>query len=438
MQNERPSFDESSRQQRALLRLVELTALGCIVFAVVMDSPGEVLRGIVRILMPTDILITDFIDLGGLGGAFAQAGLLTLLVCAAYRVTGAPVNGAAVGCLYMLLGFALFGKTLVNVWPIIAGVALFCALRKEPFRDHLTTAVFATALAPVFTEIAFNSALPRAVSVPLGAVTALLIGFVVPVVARQLFRAHNGFSLYNMGFSAGILGVVVIAVFQSYGLTPQPPMVWTSGHDTPLLILLVLMIGSLVGTALLVERRPWSGLRNLLRETGQDPADFLTGHGAGPTLLNMAAVGAIGTVAVLAVGADLNGPVVGGIVSIIGFGACGKHMVNIVPVMLGVLLGVLAKPFGLTDPGVVWAMLFGTCLAPISGRFGPHWGLLAGFLHVSVGQVTGAFTAGLNLYGNGFAAGLVAAVVSPVALMLHRCRRRDRDGPQELVEIPAA
>ena len=124
--------------------------------------------------------------------------------------------------------------------------------------------------------------------------------------------------------------------------------------------------------------------------------------------------------------------------SIIGFGACGKHMVNIVPVMLGVLLGVLAKPFGLTDPGVVWAMLFGTCLAPISGRFGPHWGLLAGFLHVSVGQVTGAFTAGLNLYGNGFAAGLVAAVVSPVALMLHRCRRRDRDGPQELVEIPAA
>ena len=75
MQNERPSFDESSRQQRALLRLVELTALGCIVFAVVMDSPGEVLRGIVRILMPTDILITDFIDLGGLGGAFAQAGL---------------------------------------------------------------------------------------------------------------------------------------------------------------------------------------------------------------------------------------------------------------------------------------------------------------------------------------------------------------------------
>ena len=100
----------------------------------------------------------------------------------------------------------------------------------------------------------------------------------------------------------------------------------------------------------------------------------------------------------------------------------------------------VGKPPGLYDQyrGVVWAMLFGTCLAPISGRFGPHWGLLAGFLHVSVGQVTGAFTVGLNLYGNGFAAGLVAAVVSPVALMLHRCRRRDRDGPQELVEIPAA
>ncbi|MFF3494446.1 DUF1576 domain-containing protein [Streptomyces sp. NPDC002795] len=415
---------------------MSLTALGCVVFGFLVDTPAEVVRGIGRIVIAPDILITDFVDLGGVGGAFAQAGLLTLIACAGYRLTGARVDGAAVGCLYMLLGFGLFGKTVLNVWPVVVGVGLYAVVRREPLRDYLTTAVFATALAPVFSEVAFNSALDRWISVPLGFATAVLIGFVVPPVVRQLFRAHNGFTLYNMGFVAGILGTVVVAVFQSYGLAAQPPMVWTSGHDAELLILVAAVILGVIAAAFRQDRRPWRGYVALHRRTGQAPADFIDSDGAGPTLLNMAAVGVIATAFVLIVGADFNGPVVGGIVSVIGFGACGKHALNIVPVMVGVVLGALAKPFGLTDPGVVWAALFGTCLAPIAGRFGPHWGLLAGFLHVSVGQVTGAFVGGLNLYGNGFAAGLVASVVSPVALVF--ARRRDSDRTQEPSAIPSS
>lgn len=423
-------------RERSLLHLLSLTALGCVVFGFIVDSPAEVVRGIGHIVIAPDILITDFIDLGGLGGAFAQAGLLTLIACAGYRLTGARVDGAAVGCVYMLLGFGLFGKTLLNVWPIVIGVALYAAVRREPLRDYLTTAIFATALAPVFSEVAFNTALDRWISVPLGFASAVLIGFVVPPIARQLYRVHNGFTLYNMGVVAGVLGVVVVAVFQSYGLASQPPMVWTSGHDVELLILVAGILVSVIVTAFICDRTPWRGYAALNRRTGQAPADFIASDGVGPTLLNMAAVGVIATVFVLIVGADLNGPVVGGILSVLGFGACGKHAVNIVPVMLGVMLGALAKPFEFTDPDVVWAALFGTCLAPIAGRFGPHWGVLAGFLHVSAGQVTGAFAAGLNLYGNGFAAGLVAAVVTPVALVF--ARRRDSDRPQDPVETPVS
>ncbi|MFE6977067.1 DUF1576 domain-containing protein [Streptomyces sp. NPDC057682] len=428
------NLDRSS--ESVLLWLLALTALGCVVFGFLVDSPAEVVRGVGRIVIAPDVLITDSIDLGGLGGAFVQAGLLTLIACAAYRLTGARVDGAAVGCVYMLLGFALFGKTVLNVWPVVMGVGLYAVVRREPVRDYLTTAIFATALAPVFSEVAFNSALDRSVSVPLGFATSVLIGFVVPPVARQLFRAHNGFTLYNMGFVAGVLGTVVVAVFQSYGLAAQPPMVWTSGHDAELLTLVAAMVLGVIAAAFVLDRRPWCGYVALHRRTGQAPADFIASDGAGPTLLNMAAVGVIATAFVVIVGADFNGPVVGGIVSVMGFGACGKHSVNIVPVMVGVLLGALAKPFGFTDPGVVWAALFGTCLAPVVVRFGPHWGVLAGFLHVSVGQVTGAFAGGLNLYGNGFAAGLVASVVTPVALVF--ARRRDSDRPQDPVQVPAA
>lgn len=416
------------------MSLIALTALGFVVFGFVVDSPAGVVQGIGRIVTAQDVLITDFTGIGGVGAAFAHAGILTLIACAAYRFTGAQVDGAAVGCLYMVLGFGLFGKSIVNIWPILIGVAIYARFRREPLRDFVTTAFFATALAPVFSEIAFNSALDRWVSIPLGFAIGLLIGFTVPPVARQLFRAHNGFSLYNMGFVAGVLGAVVIAVAQSYGLTAPPPMQWTSGHDTELIILVVLVLVSLVIAAFLFDRTPWRGYRGLLRRTGQAPANFLESDGAGPTLLNMATVGAIGTAFVLAVGADMTGPAVGGIVSLIGFGACGKHAMNIVPIMAGVILGVFAKPYGFTDPSVIWAVLFGTALAPIAGRFGWHWGILAGFLHVSVVHVAGSMTAGLNLYGNGFSAGLVAAVLAPIALMFAEPRKSDK--PQAPVGTP--
>ena len=53
-------------------------------------------------------------------------------------------------------------------------------------------------------------------------------------------------------------------------------------------------------------------------------------------------------------------------------------------------------------------------LAPIAGRFGWHWGIVAGFLHSSAALSVGPVHAGLNLYNNGFAAGIVAAVLVPV------------------------
>ena len=140
--------------------------------------------------------------------------------------------------------------------------------------------------------------------------------------------------------------------------------------------------------------------------------------GIGPTLLNMGLTGAIGTAYVLLVGGDLNGPTIGAIFTIVGFSAFGKHPKNILPIMTGVFIASLAAQWSASDPSLVLAALFGTTLAPIAGRFGWHWGLVAGFLHASVAQTVGQVHGGLVLYNNGFAAGLVAAVLVPVILSL--------------------
>ena len=104
-------------------------------------------------------------------------------------------SGASVAALFLVLGFGLFGKNLLNVWPIVAGVALYARFRGEPFRAHLNTAFFGGALAPIFSEILFSTDLTPMVSVPLALLTGLAVGFILPPAAAHLSRAHMGFSL---------------------------------------------------------------------------------------------------------------------------------------------------------------------------------------------------------------------------------------------------
>jgi hypothetical protein len=114
------------------------------------------------------------------------------------------------------------------------------------------------------------------------------------------------------------------------------------------------------------------------------------------------------------VGGDLNGPVLGGILTVMGFAAFGKHIWNTFPVVLGVALAAVIFGRELAAPGVILAALFGTTLAPIAGEFGIPAGILAGFLHLAIVLRTGAWHIGIGLYNNGFAGGLTATVLVSV------------------------
>lgn len=234
-----------------------------------------------------------------------------------------------------------------------------------------------------------------------------------------------------MGFTAGLVGALVVAVFKSYGFVPEPVFVWTTDNNAVFVPFLMVVFVSMIGLGLWFDRSAFSGVRALMRVSGQAPTDFIALTGIGATLVNMALAGFIGMAYILAVGGDFNGPVVGALLSVVGFAAFGKHPKNIVPVMLGVLLACVAKPIGAADPTVLLAALFGTTLAPIAGRFGWTWGALAGFLHSSAVQTVGQLHAGLNLYNNGLAAGIVASVLMPVAIAVQSRTRPDRLPPGE-------
>ena len=95
--------------------------------------------------------------------------------------------------------------------------------------------------------------------------------------------------------------------------------------------------------------------------------------------------------------------------------------------MAGVFVAAMLKNWTATDPAALLAALFGTTLAPIAGRFGWHWGIAAGFVHSSAAMSVASIHAGLNLYNNGFAAGIVASVLVPIIIST---QSRKHDQPE--------
>jgi hypothetical protein len=134
----------------------------------------------------------------------------------------------------------------------------------------------------------------------------------------------------------------------------------------------------------------------------------------GGALLNAGILGLVYSAYVAIIGAPFNGPVIGGLMTVIGFGFFGKHPRNVFPVFLGLLAAALIFGKNLTESWVVLAFLFGTALAPLAGEFGPFVGIIAGFLHLVIVERSGTWHGGMNLYNNGFAGGLTAALLVSV------------------------
>ena len=127
------------------------------------------------------------------------------------------------------------------------------------------------------------------------------------------------------------------------GADPQQAYYWATGYNLSFGIMLTVLCVGLILAGLFACRRPawaaWAGYRRLLKTTGRAPSDYLRMFGAAPVLINMGFNGLIGMLVILCTGGDLNGPTLGGILTIMGFSAFGKHAGNILPVMAGVVLG---------------------------------------------------------------------------------------------------
>ena len=389
-----------------------------------LDSPANIFRGLVTIILSEDALITDYILIAGPGAALVNSALVTAISICVLYFSNDKLNGMTLVVIGLMSGFSLFGKNFINIWPILIGTWLYTRYRKEPFGAFANIGLMATALAPVISYIGLDNGWGNPFW---GTLVGITIGFIVPPLSTYTYRIQNGMNLYNTGFACGLVAFICVPLMSSLGADPTTHYRWATGYNRVFCLMLCVFCFSLIVIGLFFAGKPvwasWAGYRRLLQTSGRAPSDYLRMFGPAPVLINMGINGLIGLCFILLGGGNLNGPTLGGIFTIMGFSAFGKHAFNILPVMGGVALGGFVMHWSLSDPPVQLACLFCTTLAPVSGYFGWPYGILAGFLHSSVVLYTGSPVAGMNLYNNGFSGGLIAIVLYPTILAIARRRK---------------
>ena len=407
-----------------LFPLLWLYAFWLALCGFLLDDPASIGPGLVTIVLTEDSLITDYVLIAGPGAALVNSALVTAISITILSLSRDILNGMTLVVIGLMSGFSLFGKNFVNIWPILLGSWLYTRYRKEPFGPYTNIALMSTALSPVISYIALDNGWGTPVA---SLAVGIVIGFIMPPLTAYTYRIQNGMNLYNVGFACGVVAFICVPLMSSLGASPTTQYHWASGYDMKFLVMLAPFCLMLILAGLFLCGKPpwaaWAGYRWLLQTSGRAPSDYLRMFGPAPVLINTGSNGLLGTAFLLLTGGTLNGPTVGGILTIMGFSAFGKHIFNILPVMTGVALGGVVMHWSLSDSAVQLACLFCTTLAPISGYFGWPYGLLAGFLHSSVVLYTGSPVAGLNLYNNGFSGGLVSIVLYPTILAIARHRK---------------
>lgn len=402
-------------QHKLLLILLIIIILSLTGTGLITDGPEKALKGFIQLQIQPGRLINDFIPVGGVGGTLINAALTGAVGLIIIIILKVQLSGPTYAAIFTIIGFGFFGKTPLNILPIIFGVYLSAKFARKMFREYIIIALFGTALGPLVSFIIFEFGLTGITAVAAGITVGILTGFLLPAIAVAMLHLHQGYNLYNMGLSCGFFSLFAASLVRAAGHQFESNMVWSGSNS-----LVIIWLVPLLSVALIITGLATGGIKSIKeffaiqKLPGRLPSDFMDLSSTGSALINSGLIGIAGSFYIHVVGGDFNGPMLAALLTIMGFGTFGTHIKNSWPVVLGVILSTLLFGRELSSPGPLLAALFGTTLAPLAGQFGIFTGIIAGFIHLIMVLQTGAWQGGINLYNNGFAGGLTATFIIAV------------------------
>ncbi|MGL5259120.1 MAG: DUF1576 domain-containing protein [Lachnospiraceae bacterium] len=404
----------SDKEQSCLYNFFIGTIIFFFLIAFITTSPIELLNGLKSILISKDALMTDYFLLANYGAAFLNSCIIMILILCIIKIMDIKITGMTIAVFFINAGFALFGKNILTMIPILFGTYCYANMQGVNFKRYIYTGLFGSCMAPFVTEFVYILPFHGIINVIMAVMLGIVIGFVLPPLAMHTASMHMGYNLFNVGFAAGLFAFLIVSTWSAIGIELQNTFIWTEGRPVWFIctlygyFVIVFLYGAYINS--------WK-IKDVLRITkhpGKAICDFILMDGVGSTFMNMAIVGIFILSYILIIKGDLSGPIVGAIFTIFGFSAFGVHLKNYYPCLIGIFLATIFTIYDSNMPSMQLAAIFCASLAPIAGQFGVLAGIFAGVFHAAIVVVTPDLYAGLNLYNNGFSAGIVAIILVPI------------------------
>jgi hypothetical protein len=389
------------------------------------------LPGLWQILSQPSKLSTSYFALGGYAATFLNMGLLCAICLSFFLIFKGTPNNASTLAVILTTGFGSWGINVLNLWPSVFGVWLYCLVKKEKFGPNVNAMLFSTGIAPLITDLMIRYPHAEVVGFNLPGIALALfvgavIGFFLPAGLAHSPKVHKGFDLYSAALPIGMTAFFLNAtLFKTLGVTlPAGAAADQLQVASPLIVntFCCMLFGLCIIFAFILGCKPKDYWRLLT-----DPAlvtNFSSTYGNATFLMNLGCFGLFILGYYNLIGATFNGVTFGIIFCMVCTCNSGSHPGNVWPIMLGYVVASLV--FGWLSPLVggtftlpvnAQAICVGLCyangLSPIADKYGWKYGFIAAIMHYLLVTSVPTLHGGFCLYNGGFTAALICLILVP-------------------------
>ena len=397
-----------------------------------MPDRGTMLSGLRTILSSPGKITTNYFALGGYAATFLNMGLVGLCCLLVFVVTGATCNNVSTFATILTIGFASWGMNIVNIWPTVLGVVVWCLVRREKFAAHANAMLFSTGIAPLISDLLVRYPNAEAIGFNLpGLVVTLLvglfIGFLLPAGLTHAPQVHKGFDLYSAAVPVCLMAFFLNAtLYKTMGVElPAAPGAETLqiASQSTVNIFCLIVFGLCVVGGVLLGCKP-ADYMQLLR--AKDHIGNVSGTlGKAVFLTNVGIFGLFILAYYNAIGASFNGVTLGIIFCMLCTCNSGSHPGNVWPIMLGYVVGsfvfgwlssLAGGAFAMTinAQAIAIGLCFANGLSPVASKYGWFWGAVAGLAHYVLVTSVPNMHGGFCVYNGGFTAAVICVLMIPV------------------------
>ena len=400
-----------------------------LIAAFFMPDRADMIPGLLRIIQNPTLSSTNAFSIGGYAATFLNMGLLGIICSILYSIPGDKPNHEAVLVTLLTIGFGSWGIHILNIWPTMMGVVLYCLVKKEPLGNYTNLMMLTTGLAPFISEILVRYPYDYVVGISfsrilLAFVVGIPAGFTIPAGLRNASNVHKGMTIYSAALPVGMAAFLMQSILYRVMGVSIPSAVSELSVSSAVIVntFCCILFASCILAALLMGCK-FKDYRRLMLDPNV-VTNFSATYGNEVMLMNVGVFGFFILGYYNLIGAEFNGVTFGVIFCMLCTCNAGSHPANVFPIMLG--YGLISWIFQVISPfaqgdftlyinaqSIVVGLCYANGLSLLSDKYGWFWGMVAAMLHYCMVTTTPLVHGGMCLYNGGFTTGLVCLLMLP-------------------------